>query len=456
MTAARGELVFVREAGRSFVFHAPTARFFATSDIVDGALRVAAEVGAEHGESLAPAIAARLSLPQEDAAELARSLRELGLLAGLPAEKGPVLAPSVARLKLHVSGICNLSCGYCYQGASSGKPSRFMTEARARESVDWLFAENPDEASVEVMFFGGEPLLNFPVVEAAARHARARGEREGRKVELSMISNGTLLTAERARILGELGVGVGLSIDGAPDHHNKRRVFTSGQGSYQQTMRAFRLLTEASCRAHALVTISRHNNDAWRIVHHLLGEGFPSVVVTPVASSSAQAGLDAAGYDKLASDMCRLADHYADEAAHGRQFGFSNIRTDVLAVRQARQKHYPCSAGLSSAACSPEGQLYLCHRFSDRPEYRIGDVDQGLDSATIAAFREQMHLHERTDCAKCWARHLCGGGCHQHNELDNGDMRRTTAARCDFLRAWYAKVLSVYARILSDNPGYWG
>jgi uncharacterized protein len=134
-----------------------------------------------------------------------------------------------------------------------------------------------------------------------------------------MVSNGPLVTAERAAVLAELGVGVGLSIDGDPGSHNKLRVFSSGQGSYAQAMRAFRLLSEAGCRVNALVTISRQNNDAWHVVHHLLSEGFRSVNVTPVASQDPHINLDAVGYDRLREGMSRLADHYAEEAVAGRE-----------------------------------------------------------------------------------------------------------------------------------------
>jgi uncharacterized protein len=453
VTAPQTELVRVGTAGDTFFFHAPTARFFAVDGRYDAALRAVAELGPVGPERLRAELGERLALSPEGASGLDAELRALGLV-GAEAPYEPPPAPDIARVKLQVSGTCNLSCSYCYQGESSGRPPRYMTRERALETVDWLFDQNP--GPVEIMFFGGEPLLNVPVIEAAGRHARARGEREGRPVALSMITNGTLLTAERAALLAELGVAVGLSIDGDPASHNKLRVFASGKGSYAQTMRAFGLLRAAGCEARALVTVSQTNNDPWRVAHHLLGEGFRSVTLTPVASDDPRVRLDEAGYERLRDGMLRLADHYADRAARGERFGFSNVDGDVLAVRKGVRKHYPCAAGLTTAACSPEGELYLCHRFEGRPEHRIGSVSAGLDGAALAAFREKMHLRERTDCNACWARHLCGGGCHQHNELDNGDLRRATAARCDYLRAWYYKVLEVYARITRENPGFWG
>lgn len=449
-----GALVRVTDADQAFYFHAATARMFATELQYDRALAVVAEQPGRSPARLRAELGQRLELSELEAADLVRELEGLGLLHARPLTPAAASRASITKLKLHVSGTCNLRCGYCYQGDATGKAARSMTLERARAAIDWLFTQGSRERPVELMFFGGEPLLNFPVVEAAARYAREQERIQGRPLVLSVITNGTLVTQQRAAILGALGVHVGISIDGDPSVHDRLRVFASGRGSYAHARQALGWLTEAGCRVHALITIARHNNCALRSVEHLLGEGFHAVKVTPVASTDPQLALDVAGYERLGEDLLALADRYAEQACAGQRYGFMNIHGDVAAVHAGTRKLYPCSAGLSSAACSPEGELYLCHRFTDREDFRLGSIDEGLDEEALDGFREQLHLHERTDCRACWARHLCGGGCHQHNELDNGDLRRATAARCDHLRAWYHKVLQVYARIATENPAF--
>ncbi len=447
-------LVRVPDGDRAFYFHAPTARVFATEPRDDEALAVLAELREPSPERVRDALEQQLGLPADEAGPLAEQLGELGLLGSPPLHPPAPESVPITQLKLHVSSTCNLRCGYCYQGDTTGTPVRGMTIERARNAIDWLFSQGAAGSPVALMFFGGEPMLAFPVVEEAAGYAREQEQHTGRALTLSMVTNGTLITAERAAMLGALGFGIGMSIDGAPDAHDRLRVFASGRGSYAQARRALPWLQDAGCRVNALITVGRHNNHVRRSVEHLLDEGFDGVKATPMASTDPSLGLGAEDYERLREDVFVLADRYAERACAGERYGFSNIHGDVAAVHAGRRRHYPCTAGLSSAACTTEGELYLCHRFADREDFGIGSIEGGLDGDALASFREQMHLRERTDCRQCWARHLCGGGCHQHNELDNGDMRRATAVRCDYLRAWYYKVLQVYARIATVNPSF--
>src|SRR5206468_9509238 len=140
-------------------------------------------------------------------------------------------------LVLNLTNQCNLSCQYCYEfGADKvatpqGKP-KFMNFETARSSVDFLLKQSAGRRAVHITFFGGETLMNFPLLEAVVRYANEQAAAQGRSIDYSLTTNGTLLTPAIIDFLSDNRIGVTVSIDGPPDLNDKLRVFANGRGSY--------------------------------------------------------------------------------------------------------------------------------------------------------------------------------------------------------------------------------
>ena len=111
---------------------------------------------------------------------------------------------------------CNLSCSYCYQRAR--KPQR-MAWNTLRASLDWaLEAAGSD---LDVVFLGGEPLLEFPLMRRAVEHAeKKRGA--NRRVRYFVSTNGILLRDSVARFFEEHRFDTQLSFDGIAEAQNLR------------------------------------------------------------------------------------------------------------------------------------------------------------------------------------------------------------------------------------------
>jgi uncharacterized protein len=140
---------------------------------------------------------------------------------------------------LNVTNQCNLSCTYCYEysedkivDTENGKQPKFMSEETARQSVEFMLKESGDNKVAHITFFGGETLLNFPVLQKTIAYARQRGAEVGKEVDFSLTTNGTLLKPEIIEFLAENRVGVTISIDGPREVQDKFRVFHNGTGSY--------------------------------------------------------------------------------------------------------------------------------------------------------------------------------------------------------------------------------
>src|ERR1017187_1146382 len=107
---------------------------------------------------------------------------------------------------------CNLACDYCYVSKSSD----CMSLSVAQRVIDFAFQNTPPADDIEIGFFGGEPLLEFPLLRDVTRIVRSHPSFDPCRVNLSLTTNGTLLTPEIVEFLGEHEVLTTISCDGRP------------------------------------------------------------------------------------------------------------------------------------------------------------------------------------------------------------------------------------------------
>ena len=116
---------------------------------------------------------------------------------------------------------CNLDCVYCYQNHTDGERMSFQT---ARNAIDWIFANVPDYADgVEIGFIGGEPLLEFPLIQRIVEYVCDIKPAVPHIFFAS--TNGTVLTDDMKAWFAERKdcFWLGLSIDGGKETHDHNR-----------------------------------------------------------------------------------------------------------------------------------------------------------------------------------------------------------------------------------------
>ncbi len=100
---------------------------------------------------------------------------------------------------MNLTNQCNLSCQYCYEfgedkvATPEGKP-KFMDFETAKASVDFLLAQSAGRRAVHITFFGGETLMNFPLLKQVVAYATEQAAAQGRTIDFSLTTNATLLT----------------------------------------------------------------------------------------------------------------------------------------------------------------------------------------------------------------------------------------------------------------------
>ena len=148
-------------------------------------------------------------------------------------------------LILSLTSDCNLRCVYCY--ARGGENKEYMKFSTAKKAIEEHYSER-----LKVQFTGGEPLLNYKLIRKLA---------ERYEVRFSVQTNGTLVTAEKAEELSELGVKIGISLDGPADVNDRLRPYADGSGSTEDVLRAMMVLKNLGIPYGVTCVVTRENQD---------------------------------------------------------------------------------------------------------------------------------------------------------------------------------------------------
>ena len=116
-------------------------------------------------------------------------------------------------------------------------------------------------------------------------------------------------------------------------------------------------------------------------------------------------------------------------------------------IHRGTHRPYPCGAGASYLSVSAEGELSACHRFVGDDQGAMGSVHTGVDAALQREWLSERHVDKQEPCRGCWARYLCGGGCH-HEVLSSG------RHACNFIRGWLEYCLRAYVELAEVRPDY--
>jgi uncharacterized protein len=453
----------VRFGDRAMLLHVPTTALFELDELGQTLMARAAAQPEFDAEYLHDGLGARFA-PQ-DIADFVTQLKDLEVLQVRGQERainpGRVQVESypLSTLVLNVNTGCNLSCSYCYkEDLQTPARGQRMDLSVASRSVDLLLKQAEARDSVSIVFFGGEPLTNVPLIRQVVDYAERRSQEVGKQVEFSLTTNATLLTSELIDFFSAHRFGISISIDGPKLIHDRNRRSVGGKGTYDVVMRKSRLLLERY-RAKpigARVTLTAGTTEVEEIHAHLRGElGFHEVGYAPVTSSNDAAyALSTDELTKVHQGFERLGREYLECATRGENSGFSNMHQLMTDLHEGRRKSLPCGAGVGLLAVDHQGGLNLCHRFTGSELPLFGDVVSGIDGERLSEFLGRAADRSGTHCATCRIRNLCAGGCYHEAYARFGDPLHRTYHYCDLLRRWVDFGIGVYAQILTRNPTF--
>lgn len=363
----------------------------------------------------------------------------------------------VKTLVVHLVNECNLRCTYCYAGDGEyGAPKKYLSKEVAEQAVQFLMEHSYEEKDVTLVLFGGEPFLNWKVLRHLVEYSVEEGQKRGKRVHFSLTTNGTLLTAEQMEFLNRFAVGVSVSMDGTKEAHDRNRPMAGGQGSYDRVSRNVGQLmkTHRSAPVGTRVTVAKGFERVEQSLQHLLSKGFYEVGFAPVTETNPERMLADEDLFELLRQFEEIADQYVEHASHGEYLGFSNLTNILKELHMGTNKAYGCGAGLGFFAVSPDGNLYLCHRFNEDERFKMGNVYTGVDRQKQAHMLSELHIDQKESCQTCALKHICSGGCYYEAMERQGDFRRPNAHYCQWMHEWITMGLKTYVRILETNPSF--
>jgi len=380
---------------------------------------------------------------EQDAAEAAEELWRLGAegLLFTDDQSWRDYAPSgelgLKALCLNVAHSCNMACNYCFVPSQVRAENDLMSPRVVKAAIDFLLRETPYNY-LSIDFFGGEPLLNFETIELAVNYALEEGSKRGKRWKFTLTTNVLLLTERVFSLAKEHNFCMVLSCDGRPEVHDYYRVTPNGKGTHAQVISKIKEFLNhwRGDEYYVRGTYTRRNLDFCEDVLYLADIGAESISIEPVASPPGPEY--AFSYEDLPvirKEYLRLARLLREKEKQGKKVAFYHFCIDLQGGPCVAKRLTGCGAGYQYLAVTPEGELYPCHQFVGHSEWKMGDVWQGITSPEIREKFLNAHVYQKEPCKKCWARFLCGGGCHAQAALIEGDLLHPHPVSCEIVKS---------------------
>ena len=331
----------------------------------------------------------------------------------------PATFSSMSEVEIFVIGVtelCNLRCTYCcYSGEYKNNRThglKGMTCADIDEIYDFIL-QTATKRPLQIAFYGGEPLLQYPLIQYAVDLGR---ESLGYETSFSIATNATLLTHERIDWLIEHGVKMVVSIDGTKTFHDRHRVYANGKGSFDKVRDFLSYIIEHHSQHRHLVSLQMtmpSYRDIEKIAfewHHdsLLGGWEPSYIHA-LAVNFAK-GVKKAKYEEVREFYEHLLDVYEQH----QDWAILRILFKECIVNWKDRPIMEINGDVAMSACMPlNPRLYIdankhiavCEKISDN--FRIGTIAEGINW-NKANEQVQMYYNKRVHrCAHCPAIRMC-------------------------------------------------
>ena len=328
---------------------------------------------------------------------------------------------------LMVTHACNLRCVYCFEKYKSNDPARKMSFETAKtvlsKELDMFTASYRDGERFAVEFFGGEPLLNFRLIESV--YGWIKSLPLDFPVVFQITTNGTLLTPQIRAWLTERKADfrVILSVDGTEMMQARNRGC-----DIDDIPIAF--VRDTWEKSYFKMTLSRETLPYFADGVISLTENGYRIASSPAEGAAWQPGDDLIYKEQLE----RIGRFYLAHPEIAPEHPFNFLYKEMLDPETTPVKS--CGVGTSIVTYDIDGRSYPCHLFlpivRGREEYdRIAALD----------FSDPAKLVSEA-CARCPMRHACRT-CYGYNYLDRGDIACRNPDNCKMQLA-EAQVVSAF------------
>ncbi|GHU49145.1 hypothetical protein FACS1894127_1660 [Clostridia bacterium] len=151
---------------------------------------------------------------------------------------------------------------------------------------------------------------------------------------------------------------------------------------------------------------------------------------------------------RILEEYDRLADMVLEHALNDEPFAFFHFNIDLSQGPCIVKRVAGCGAGTEYVAVSPEGDIYPCHQFVGEPEFKLGNLKDSNFKNHLYDLFNGAHIRNKAECAVCWAKYYCSGGCHANAWHINGNILEPYALGCELERKRLECAIGIQAVLL--------
>ncbi len=329
---------------------------------------------------------------------------------------------------------CNETCAYCHASrANMDAVHTDMTKETAERAVDFVLRSTSPFVTIE--FQGGEPLVNYAVVQHVVDYATRRNREVGKQLEFTMVSNFSLLDETKLDWLLEHRVQLCTSVDGPETLHNAQRKLPTGD-AHQKTVYWTRRINEryrelglepTLYHVEALLTTTRATLPMWKeVVDTYVGLGCRSLFLRPIDPFGfAERTRRRLEYPRLEylEFYRRSVDYMLELNARGVEILERYAAIFLTKILGGQDPNFldlrsPAGAGIGALAYDYDGSIYTCDEgrmlaaMGDK-SFRLGHVDSSgyrevVGHPTVRALTIATNLDAQPDCVHCTYQPYCG------------------------------------------------
>ncbi len=310
-----------------------------------------------------------------------------------------------------------------------------MSWETARRAVDFGWERSHPHERLEINFFGGEPLLRFPLIQQIVAYAKERAVADPRTLLFSITTNGTILTEEMIQFFATEAIDLCFSLDGPKAIHDRHRVYPDGRGSFEDVVANLQRALMWLPRVQVNAVYGPDTLAALPETVALLLELKAPIIHLNL---NITAPWDATHREQFAPVYDRIAILYRDAYRQEQEVAINLIDGKIiLFLKGGYSEQDTCGMGRWQWAFAPSGNIYPCERFigeDDDPRFQLGNLYTG-----VAENRRMwiMHLagNRNPECLECELRPYCMNWCGCTNYHTTGRVNLAGPTLCAHERA---------------------
>lgn len=389
----------------------------------------------------------------------------------------PLLNRRIQKVTLQLTQNCNFRCSYCHYTSNTGNQrlhaNRKMPLDMAKDAILFLREHSVDTPEVYIGFYGGEPLLEFDMLEELVLFAEK--ELAGKKINYTITTNAVLLTDHIVEFFMQHHVELLISLDGSKESHDKNRVFaTTGKGTFDSIIHKLQEVSVKYPDYFKKITINIVMDPSVDFdVYEALFKQYPFMKKVNVNSTI----IDDMGAEvkniykeeftakaryhiflRYLNILDRIPHKLCTPIFSSQNSAIKKICMSVSERENLPQKAVPsgpCVPGEVRLMVTVEGKFILCERVSEvSAPLSIGNIKDGLDFQKIYNL---LNVAQTTSehCRNCWAFSLCNL-CVKYSDKDNALSANCRLSYCKMSQSNAIDILRKIAMVreLTEYYGY--